>query len=290
MLYKLVMQYEDDALFPVRLLEMLDLHAAIAYRGPVMPSALNLTVSLPFYTWWWVCAGEVRCSTVGHEYHLGPGAWIFFPPSVERRHQMTEGTTLLSISFTFFWPEGLPVVHMREPLQGSKDRTLFLAGKRALKAFEQRNGADFLNLKIPVHAWLNARAALALFTSQLFLRVTDSGCGSVERRVPDPRVSPLLKSIAQTPRMGPLAYDAWSIDTGLGRSQIDRLARAHLGMTLCSWRDARLAAEVRRRIIAGRESMKEIAFALGFVDAAHFHHWTRRHLGAAPTEIRQSLV
>jgi transcriptional regulator GlxA family with amidase domain len=102
----------------------------------------------------------------------------------------------------------------------------------------------------------------------------------------DPRLVPILADLSSSPRIGPLPYETWRTKVGVGREQIDRLARQHLGMTLHAWRNRQLEREVRRRLISGSTAIKAVASELGFVDPAHFNRWCRQHLHLRPGQLR----
>ena len=51
---------------------------------------------------------------------------------------------------------------------------------------------------------------------------------------------------------------------------------------------ARIITEAKRNLIFGEMSVEQIAFGLGFADAAYFTRFFRREVGQAPSQFRAS--
>lgn len=62
------------------------------------------------------------------------------------------------------------------------------------------------------------------------------------------------------------------------------------GIGLRMFLERRRLDVARERIVADDDTLKEIAFALGFRHASHFTAWFRRQTGVSPSEYRQSGV
>jgi AraC-like DNA-binding protein len=263
----------------------------LAYDGPVAEAHRRLTVQNPFHGWWWLREGSAEIEHGGARLRLGPGDWIFFPSSWKRTHRLPPSARLLSLGFELAWPHGAPVLQMDAPLRGRDDADLRRLGERVARAVADpdRAYADPLSQRrLSLPAWLEARAALCALAARLVESALAAGARLAPSAPPDPRLAHVLADLDAAPRAGPLPYARWSATGGLGRVQLDRLARRHLGLSLRAWRDARLEREIRHRLSAGRASMKELAADLGFADAAHFTHWVRRRLGAPPARWRES--
>lgn len=90
--------------------------------------------------------------------------------------------------------------------------------------------------------------------------------------------------------MGVLDYARLRETVGLSRSQIDRLCKSKLGMTPRQWCERRSLSQAEQWLRAGRLSVKQIAYELGFVDGSHFSRWFRRQTGQSPTAYRGAAV
>jgi AraC-like DNA-binding protein len=275
--------------FAVDRLRGVDLRPAIAYRGSVDPQSLRLRVNHPYYTWWWVERGRVDVRWSEGSARLEPSDWIFLPRGRPRSHRIEAGSELVSFSFDLAWPDGGAVLMLEHPLRGRRDSALRGTALRALAGLHRDRG-PLDHRAAGMAGWLQFCAGCFALVASLVARSVAAGVGHVVHREVDPRLRPILEELARAPRIGPLPEDRWRETAGLGRAQLDRLARAHCGSTLRGWRDRLVAAEVRRRLDLGRDSLKEIAADLGFADGAHFNHWVRRHLGTAPSRWRRQSV
>ena len=260
----------------------------ILYRGGVAVNGFHSTRALPFYTWWWLLEGHLRVEAAGSTLHLKPGRWIFIPAGMKRTQQFTRESRIISINFSACWASGLPILILPEPLTGGEE-----AGLRPLaEEVCTHSGGGIRSGRIPLHKhrttigeMLNLRASLACFVNALIHHASLHGGRLNEAIVGDQRLEGVLWSLREKLQAGPLPYEEWERQTGLGRSQIDRLARNAVGMSLHAYRDRLLAAEACRRLTA-QSLVKQVAEDLGFVDTAHFCRWMRRHTGRSPAGFR----
>lgn len=285
----------SDPSFPVEALFAAEPRVDLAYRGQVDPGVLRMRTRHPFYTWWWVLSGEARLETADERYVVAPGQWVLIPPNLERAHDIDAGTQLLSLSVTWNWPFGGPVLDVGAVRVVEARQTPRLCRYAHLAI--DRLGVASPPPRPPVRTrmlgagqWHRFRSALHAFLGELTDVALSLGGSINPPQTVDPRLRHVLRDLSERPTAGPLPYERWRPLVGVGRVQIDRLARQHLGMSLHDWRDRQLAREVRRRLIADTAVIKTVAAELGFVDSAHFHRWVKKHLGLIPSEVRGRAV
>jgi len=75
---------------------------------------------------------------------------------------------------------------------------------------------------------------------------------------------------------------------GVSLYKLDKMGKAHLGMTVYQMIQDRLFQEALKLLRMGKDSVKEITFELGFRDQAYFARFIRRQTGLSPIEIRNS--
>lgn len=265
-----------------------------AYHAEVAPATLDLHTRHPFYTWWWCDRGRARVTLDGRDHLVRPGQWVLFPPNCERRHRIDPGTVLVSISFEAVWSTGMPLLEMPGLLIVDGDghaavRRVARDLCRAEQALRSRPGVPASPRPGGVAAF-RLRGRLMLFIAELFDRAADLGCTLTTPGSGDERLDWVLKEMRSRLRAGPLPWPEWSRRVGLSRSQLDRLCRQVHGVSLRQRRDQLLLDELRKRLCTGRESIKQVAALLGFVDTAHLCRWTRRHTGRSPREIRREAL
>ena len=277
--------------WPLALLEDIEISPYIAYRGPVPEWGQDRTTSLPAYTWWEIRQGQVTVKSVRGVTEACAGDWILIPHGLRRHQYFADDTRLISLNFRALWPSGKPLLDFPDPIVSARNSGLRDFAEAICQIVEESEGDS---LKSPMERALSLPDALRLqslllsFLRELIVqtpRLTLSGPSSG-----DARLDSILAEIRRELSAGPLPYDAWNSRMGIGRSQIDRLARRHLGSGLKTIRDSLLDDEIRHEFAQGKLSSKELAAKYRFADAAHFSRWVRRTTGHAPKALRQKFI
>lgn len=73
---------------------------------------------------------------------------------------------------------------------------------------------------------------------------------------------------------------------GISLYKLDRMGKAHLGMTVYQMIQDRLFQEALKLLRESKNPIKEITFELGFSDQAYFARFIRRRTGLSPSEVR----
>ncbi len=273
-----------------------DLSIEIAYEGRVDDRTLRARTRNPFYAWWWVLHGQADIQHGSEHWRVKERHWVLIPPHFDRVHSIQPKTELVSFSFNWSWALSYSVLEIDSPMivPVSEERSLCLHARRAVRLLDVPRSspprAPVRQRRLPVTRWEAFQSSLHGFLARLCDAVTRRGGTITNPQLSDSRLEYVLSDLTAHPRIGPMPYERWRSVVGLGRAQIDRLARTHLGINLTDWRNRRLAREIRRRLISGSTSIKTVAADLGFTDSAHFHRWVRRHLGVIPSQLRMSTV
>jgi AraC-like DNA-binding protein len=262
----------------------------IIYRREVPANAEHLTVTQPLYTWWWILAGEVLVKTEEETMRIRAGHWLLIPAALRRTQQFRSGSRIVSINFIARWANGLPLVDMPRLLSAASDTVAHLStlANQVCKAAGGEDDPHQVSLrgrKLSICNSLELNSSLNRFVKVLLGYAINCGGRLQTFTTDDGRLDHVLKSIRSELHAGPLPYDEWQKQTGLGRSQLDRLAKTHLRISLHRYRDQLLIAEACRRL-AAQETVKQTAAVLGFVDSAHFCRWVRHHMGRSPLSLR----
>ena len=113
--------------------------------------------------------------------------------------------------------------------------------------------------------------------------------GSEMVRAPDstdPRVARALQVIDVQPPGGEYPGKAMTLASGLSIGRLNRLCAQLYGFTTHQyWERARLE-RARLALKADTQSIKEVAYGLGFLQLSHFSAWFKRHEGASPRAFR----
>jgi len=73
---------------------------------------------------------------------------------------------------------------------------------------------------------------------------------------------------------------------GVSQYKLDKMGKAHLGMTVYQMIQDRLFQEALKMLRQGKDSVKEITFELGFRDQAYFARFIRRRTRLSPLGLR----
>ncbi len=276
-------------------IRMARIEPVIAYRGEPVQFSIIRRSTQQHHVWWQICRGTAVVTMDRIARRIPAGRWVLLPASVAREQRFEQGTEIVSLNFTAAWGNGRPMLCGRELLSGlvSGAKDVCEAAEDAAKTFEHDGRTGHISLadrKLDFIQWTIMHAALHRFVGLLLPRILKQGWKLAEAGTGDARMDAVLDLISLKPQAGPLPYDEWQLSLGVGRAQLDRLAREHLGSTLRAHRDKLLIGEIRRRLLLERPSMKEIAAEYGFVDSAHFTHWVTRQTGSPPAMMARALV
>jgi AraC-like DNA-binding protein len=253
----------------------------MAYDSRVSQAGANRSDFMDLcYACWYIRRGSVSLACGDAEQRARAGVWVFTEPFMPRSQRFSDDAEILSLRFRVDW-RGLsylpPIRPPRLLRQRRAPELLPLAEQIIACGAHLNTDADDCRLAARFHDWLSAWHRR---------RGAPAG-GEQERIAANPRVNRLLTALAGHVGLGVIDYDRLRVDIGLSRAQIDRLSKAHLGLTPRQWCERRCLSQAERWLRAEAASIKEIAWRLRFVDASHFAKWFRRQTGMAPTEYRR---
>ena len=273
----------------------IEVEPIIIYRGAVDPHTRKMVTQRPYLTWWRLLLGAVRVNFGDRDWRAEAGQWILSPAGPRREHDFTDDADILSISFDARWPGGLPLLRLPSPLLGVDGDCpeLITQGETVCEIVESTRGEgrrSAQSLAYTLEDGLHLRAALDGFVRGIVGLALANGGSLAGTGGDDARLDQILESLQANLQAGPLPYRQWTRETGLSRTQVDRLALAHLHVSLRRHRDRLLLAEACRRLNSDVVPIKQIASELGFVDTAHFCRWLRTHTGHSPLTIRRHVA
>jgi AraC-like DNA-binding protein len=262
------------------------------YRGPVPQCGVwSAEIPVPAGVFF-VESGEVRIRADGKE-TLVPRGQAFFSSPKLRRHWFAANTCLLSVGFRSQWPDGTAL--FRDALNFAADapalrkatRQLFASIYGAQKVVSYRQAIEAA--KYSASEWAVREAAFAAWFVVWMETLQELGVQpESQRRARRRRVDQLVGWLQAlpldqtTPSLPP--------DFPIGSRRAEQLMQEQFGIGLRMFLERRRLDVARERIVADHETLKEIAFALGFRHASHFTAWFRRQTGVSPSEYRQSGV
>jgi AraC-like DNA-binding protein len=262
------------------------------YRGPVPQCGVwSAEIPVPAGVFF-VERGEVRIRAEGKE-TLVPCGQAFFSSPRLRRHWFAADTSLLSVGFRCQWPDGTSMFRnvlnfaAAAPALRKATQRLFASIHGAQKVVTYRQAIE--GATYSASEWAVREAAYATWFLEWMETLQQLG---VE---PEPQVRASRRRVDQLVawlQALPLDQTVPSLppDFPIGSRRAEQLMQQQFGIGLRMFMERRRLDVARERIVADQDTLKEIAFALGFRHASHFTAWFRRHTGVSPSEYRLSGV
>lgn len=277
-------------------IEWSNLHAHLAwiYDGEVEARWRQGVVESPHLTAWLVRRGQVKVRVKGKTLRATAGQWLF-PPSGDLEREFSEDAKILSVRFRASWPtgedlfdEGLGVVFSaaaHPELERAARPLARFAAKNFPQGFrflmeEPATLAQHLHLQTLFAHWLEV--AVTVLAAQ---GLAPSRMGRIDSR--------LLKAVQLIDRRSlssPLEERKLAREVGLSVSQLTRLFIRQFGVSPRVYCDQRRYEHARATLQSSPQTIKEVAFELGFSSLPHFSAWFRRRHGRSPRELRRATA
>jgi AraC-like DNA-binding protein len=267
-------------------------HLIFIYDGKVESRWRKGVVESPYLTAWLVRKGQVKVRTQGKVLTASAGQWIFPPPSDKLWREFSDDTQLLSVRYRASWPtgddlfnEGLGLVFNAkehpELERAAKPLAVFTAkhfpkGYRYLME-EPATLTQHLRLQVLFTKWLDVSVETLIKRG-----LTPSRMGRIDTR--------LLKAVHLLEKKGlatTISERTLAKEVGLSISQLARLFRRQFGISARTYGEKQRHEYARAALQSSPQTIKEIAFQLGFSSLPHFSVWFRRKNGVSPRAYRK---
>jgi AraC-like DNA-binding protein len=272
--------------------EWANLHAYVIwiYDGRVEPRWRTGVVESPHLTAWLVRKGSVKARADARTLRAVAGQWMF-PPSGNLWREFSDDAVILSVRFRASWPtgedlftDGLGLVFP------AKDHPELERAARPLARFAATNfphGYRFLPEEPATLAQhLRLQALFARWLDVSVNALTEQGLTPSRMGRIDPRLLKAVHIIDRRALSAPFAERELAREVGLSLSQLERLFTRQFGVSPRGYCDKRRHEHAIAALQSSAQTVKEIAFQLGFSSLPHFSGWFRRRHGVSPREFR----
>ena len=269
---------------------LLRLELRWAYRDRVEQKHVRHWNFSPHTSAWLVLKGWARVEKKEGAAEACKGNWLIAPPG-ERMQQASEDCELLSIAFLARWVFGRELFPMSYPITFSEREV------PALRTLGLRLASDAERLfpharhELPEHSGpTNAHLRL---TAGFYAWFEVLGSALEKRGIKpdflelDPRVEEAVQILDRAEQRMPNPAEV-ARRIGLSPSQMNRLFRQELGITVHDYCQRRKRVAARTLLAAPGSTVKETAFQLGFLSSQHFSRWFRLGTGMTPSECQAS--
>ncbi len=261
-----------------------------AYRDSIQKKHVGAWSYSPHTSAWLVLKGWARIERKDGIAEARKGEWLIAPPG--ERLQLASGDCRhLSIAFIARWVFGRELFPLSGPMvfSGAAAPSLRSLGLRlALDAARQFPGArhELPESSGPLHGHLRLAAGFHSWFELLGATFEKRGIRPELMEI-DPRVEEAVKGLNRTRARMPEPSELAS-QAGLSVSQMNRLFRQDLGITVREYCQRRKLAAARSLLAASGSRVKETAFQLGFLSSQHFSRWFHLGTGMTPSQCQAS--
>jgi len=219
-----------------------------------------------------------------------PGQWIVTPYGTHIQ-QCSAETELLSVHFQLKWSGGPPFFYF-EPaarLQASAVPELEKKSDRLLKFVVERFPSprgDLLNCYLSVSDHFSLSRYFSDWIHAYINVMIEQGFMPAPIAASDSRISKVMQALIKLSFKAPYNNKTLAKELGMSVGTLDRLFVNHFGITPRQYFDHRKLEEAICRVCA-TDSIKEIAFELGFSSLQYFSGWFKRKTGVSPAHYRR---
>ncbi len=246
---------------------------------------------------WLVYRGRLSLQIENELTDVKPGNWIF-PKQGTGWVDFTEGMVLLSIRFRLRWPNGKDLFERTRSLvvRDKANETLRKAGEALVECYN-RNQPPVLN-KNPAVEPKPAVSPEDYFLRQVALDqwletyVKVANQAGLTLRGPsenDPRLTRVRESLDAVPFAQGVVLQVLAAQANISLVQLNRRFKSEYGVTPHGYFERRRFAWVRRELVRGERTIKEIASDVGFKNLSQFSSWMTRLAGMSPRRYRQQV-
>ena len=238
---------------------------------------------------WFIRKGEVTLEFEDRTETYTAGCWLF-PRQANAFQSFAPGTHILSLRFLAEWPHGKPLFPREEslvlpaedaPLLAEAAETLVAYvrgryGQRGLRSDLRGNLADYLSLQPLFYRWI-----VAWYETLVRHGVPPNTLSRIHEKI-----TAALDYIQSYPLDRPFREESVARQVGLSVSHLNKIFARETGASPTDFWNERRLRVARSRLLASGESIKSIAYDLGYSTPANFSHWFKTHLGLSPREYR----
>lgn len=278
---------------PVEHWSLLRLQLLWIFDGPMLRSSIEYPYFPHPIAAWYLRKGSLTLSFPDREERYDSGCWIF-PRHRQGRQHFSEDAELISLRFYAEWPSGIPLFSRKKSIiiPDEQAPALYEAAQQlAVYVREHLHPADYggVMLKGSLGAYLGVQPLIARWIDVWYQ--TFIGLGH-EPELVGPISDTINQCIAYLLGRAldrPFYENELVKQVGLSLSQIHRLFIKQVKVTPKDFWNYRRIEFAQLALTGGKESIKSIAFSLGFQTQESFSRWFRNNVGYTPSTFRMML-
>lgn len=242
---------------------------------------------------WLIREGRLTIDFPDRTEHYEAGSWVF-PANQDGLLSAADGTHLLSIRFLADWPGGLHLFDRSRTLvlpeasctrltKVSEQVVRFLKRRfpnyPAGRCYLHGNLEDHLTVQPQLYHWL-----IAYYETLCAHGAAPSSFVHLHEKAHS-----MIQFLEHWPLQQKISEPEIARHVGLSVSQMNKIFIRELAMTPVVFLNQRRYRLAQSWLAGGNESIKVIAYHLGFSSPENFTHWFRRLAGESPRTYRQRV-
>ncbi len=220
------------------------------------------------------------------------GNWVL-PRSAQGVQEFSEDAHVLSIRFLFEWPNGEPLFpRARSIILPEKEQPAFtLASEKLVEfvtaRFPMRSGAQSF-LHGTLREYLHLQPVFSAWSAAYYDMLHDHGLSATSLHHLHEKVRQAIAHLDERSLSTGFHENDLADEVGLSSSYLHKVFLKEIGMTpMAYWNDRKLAA-TKSRLVGSTQSIKAIAYEMGFSSPENFTHWFRTRTGQSPSQFREA--
>lgn len=239
---------------------------------------------------WLIREGEVTLVFPEGEEVYRTGTWIF-PRLAPGMQRFAPGSHLLSLRFKLEWPHGEHIFGRQKTLAIPEGEIPQLT--RISSELAEFTAKHFPN-RTDKQAYLHGTLGEYLKLQPLFTQWISTYYEILSAHEPpthtyhylSEKVRRVIQFLDDRSLAIPFHENELAAQTGLSVSHLHRIFVKEIGETPAAYWNKRRLAAAQSRLAGGSQSIKSIAYEMGFSTPENFSHWFRAHTAQSPKQYR----
>lgn len=278
---------------PIEHWSLLRIQLLWIFDRPMLKTSLDYAYFPHPIAAWYLKKGSVTLSFPDGQESYSAGSWIF-PRRQQGRQLFSPDTELISLRFYAEWQNGMPLF--------PRDKTVVIPDVVApqLKTVAEALAAYARDSLTPSHyggvmlkgalgAYFGLQPLVAQWINAWYQAFLSAGYEPNLLGPTSDTVQRCIEFLRNRPLHQPFREQELVEQARLSISQIHRLFIKHVKSTPKEFWDYRRTEFAQLALLGGKESIKSIAFSLGFQTPESFSRWFRGNVGYPPSDFRTRL-
>lgn len=261
------------------------------YRGTVHPAVSGHMDGVHNMVAWLVLKGGVTVTADGSQVAAREGEWLL-PKPVPRDQRFSKDAEILSINFRMEWPDGEPLFKkgLSLVLKSQDHPELERIARRLERTVEKVTRTRYHDARLTEETFefpqfIELEKQVIIWSEAVYHTLIKAGLQPNLPQTGDPRIHDILQYLDGWPLNEPFRVAGLARQSGLSRSNLDRIVTKALGASGKAYIDRRRLNHAIQQLRNPDIPVKRIAVETGFNHTSSFCAWFKKKTGRYPGEM-----